>query len=136
MKNALGVERSETVKGKVTMGDLTKHFSRSEFACKCGCGFDTVDVDTLALLESIREYFMSPVTITSACRCFDHNAAVGGAKRSQHIYGRAVDIKIAGVSPIEISGFAETLIPDNGGIGIYENFCHLDTRAAKARWNG
>ncbi len=118
------------------MGDLTRHFSRSEFACKCGCGFDTVDVDTLALLESIREHFMSPVTITSACRCADHNAAVGGAKHSQHVYGRAADIKVTGVSPLEISWFAESLIPDSGGIGVYQNFCHLDTRTAKARWNG
>ena len=26
------------------MGDLTKNFSRSEFACKCGCGFDDIDL--------------------------------------------------------------------------------------------
>ena len=26
------------------MGDLSENFSRSEFECKCGCGFATVDV--------------------------------------------------------------------------------------------
>lgn len=122
--------------GDEPVGDLTENFSRSEFACKCGCGFNTVDVDTLALLEAIREYFGKPVVITSACRCANHNSSVGGAKNSQHVYGRATDIKIPGVSPIEISWFAETLIPDSGGIGVYESFCHLDTRTNKARWNG
>ena len=30
------------------------------------------------------------------------------------------------------------LMPDHGGIGIYEKkgFCHVDVRAKKARWNG
>lgn len=118
------------------MGDLSEHFSRSEFACKDGCGFDTVDVDTLALLEEIRDHFMSPVVITSACRCPEHNRAEGGAKNSQHLMGRAADIKIKGVAPIEIAEFAETLMPHSGGIGIYTGFCHVDTRTGKARWNG
>lgn len=26
------------------MGDLTKNFNRFEFACKCGCGFDDIEL--------------------------------------------------------------------------------------------
>ena len=40
------------------------------------------------------------------------------------------------LSPKEIAEFAETLMPDTGGIGIYDNFCHIDVRVVKSRWNG
>jgi len=39
------------------MGDISPWFNRAEFACNCGCGFDTVDSDTLTVLEEVREYF-------------------------------------------------------------------------------
>jgi len=121
------------------MGDLTEHFSRAEFACRCSnCNFDTVDVDTLALLEEIREWAMVAVVINSACRCATWNEMVGGAKTSQHLYGRAVDIRIEGKTPDEVAKFVDKLMPDSGGIGIYtdQNFTHIDTRTGKARWRG
>lgn len=119
------------------MGDLTKHFNRAEFRCKCSqCGFDTVDVDTLALLEECREHFQAQLKINSGCRCAAYNTAVGGTKNSQHVYGRAVDIVVKGRSPEEVAAFIETLIPHSGGIGIYSNFVHVDTRTGKARWRG
>ena len=73
------------------MAQLSQYFKRSEFACKCGCGFDTVDSILLETLEAVRLHFKVPVTITSGCRCLAHNAAVGGAKASQHTLGRASD---------------------------------------------
>ena len=48
---------------------LNKYFHRSEFACKCGCGFDTVDTELLKVLTRLRVRFNKPVKITSACRC-------------------------------------------------------------------
>jgi len=121
------------------MGDLTENFSRVEFECRCSnCNFDTVDVDTLALLEKIREWAMVPVIINSACRCATWNEMVGGAKTSQHVYGRAVDIRIEGKTPDEVAKFVESIMPDSGGIGIYpdQNFTHIDTRTGKGRWRG
>lgn len=121
------------------MGDLTEHFSRREFLCSCGnCDFDTVDVDTLALLEEVREWAMVAVVINSACRCATWNEAVGGSKNSKHVQGRAADIRIEGKTPDEIAEFIEKLMPDSGGIGIYpeNNFIHIDTRIGKGRWRG
>ena len=39
-------------------------------------------------------YKRQPVTITSAYRTPAHNAKAGGAKFSQHLYGRAADIRV------------------------------------------
>lgn len=116
------------------MGDISRHFNRSEFACKCECGFDTVDVATLKILEEIRRHFNSPITPTSGCRCETYNKTVGGKKNSQHLRGRAADIQVEGHSTIEIKEYAEYIMPDWGGIGLYKTFVHIDTRTSKARW--
>jgi uncharacterized protein YcbK (DUF882 family) len=117
------------------MGDLSTHFSRSEFKCKCSqCDFDTVDAGLLLMLEKIRVHFNRPITINSACRCARHNFAVGGGKTSQHLYGRAADITVDGIEPRIVANYAEALNP--GGLGHYSTFTHIDSRNGTARWNG
>ena len=116
------------------MGDISENFNRSEFACKCNCGFDTVDTATLKILENIRKHFNAPVEVTSGCRCESYNKAVGGKKHSQHLRGRAADIQVEGHSPIAVKEYAEYIMPDWGGIGLYNTFTHIDTRSGKARW--
>ena len=117
------------------MGDLSAHFNREEFLCKCGdCGFDTVDAKLLEMLEAVRELF-GPVTITSGCRCKAHNSAVGGSTRSQHLLGRAADIVVHGVAPWIIAEFCiEMGFP---GVGTYGSWVHIDSRSGdNARWTG
>lgn len=115
------------------MGNISAHFNREEFACQCGCGFDTIDALTLEAVEAIRVYFEAPLTINSANRCVTHNASVGGAKSSQHLYSRACDIVIKGVEPSVVADYAESL---GLSVGRYNSFTHLDTRSGgPARWN-
>jgi len=115
----------------------SKYFSRSEFTCKCGCGFDTVDAELLAILDVVREHFATPVYITSGCRCLNYNLKVRGSQDSQHIKGRAADIYIKTVSPEIIQSFLEGRYPDRFGIGRYKTFTHIDTRTGPpARWRG
>lgn len=118
------------------MGDIAKHFDRSEFACQCGCGLDTVDSELLDLLQHIRASFDVPVTINSGCRCEEHNAAVGGSENSQHLIGRAADIVVQGASPLAVQRWFERQYPRRYGLGKYADFTHIDSRAGKARWNG
>lgn len=114
---------------------LSKNFKRSEFACRCGCGLDTVDVELVSVLEYIREYFNKPVIITSGNRCVSYNVKVGGAKSSQHIFGKAADIFIKGVDPTTIYNFANSSWPFKYGIGNGNTFTHIDVRPQPARWN-
>ena len=112
---------------------------------RCRDGTDTIMADEVltVVLQCIREHFGKAVTITSGYRTPAHNAAVGGAKSSQHLLGRAADIRVQGVSVEDIAAYAERLMPDWGGIGRYPvkagraaGWVHLDTRAEKARWRG
>lgn len=119
---------------------VTPHFTVGEFACKCGCTM-TPDIfqkvkQLAPLLEKIRAHFGGkPVHIHSGYRCPRHNKAVGGATRSQHLYGTATDISIPGVTPKQIATFAATL-PEIGGIGTYDTFTHVDTRKGRVTWVG
>jgi uncharacterized protein YcbK (DUF882 family) len=117
------------------MGDLSENFSRSEFACGCSCGMDTCDSELLRWLEIIREHFCSPVRVTSGFRCNPHNTSVGGGANSQHLYGRAADITVDGVDPLEVAQFAEHIgVP---GVGTYAGWVHIDSRShAVSRWAG
>lgn len=127
------------VKTEEPTWDSIKHFERREFKCKCGkCGGFPVEPswDLIAILEKIRDHFGSPVRVNSGVRCAYHNTAVGGAKSSQHLYGTASDIRVDGVSPTEVASYAETLLQNTGGIGIYSTFTHIDVRSVKSRWNG
>lgn len=110
---------------------------------RCRDGSDTVMVDEalMLLLQCIREHFGKAVTITSGYRTAAHNAAVGGAKSSQHLLGRAADIQVAGVSVEDVAAYAESLLPGWGGVGRYpvkagraKGWVHVDTRAKKSRW--
>ena len=114
------------------MGDLSNNFSRHEFTCKCGCGFDTVDTELIAVLQKLRDYFHRPIRINSGCRCEKHNAASGGVSGSQHTLGRAADIVVDGVPPEIVQYRADQIMKDHGGIIVYDNFVHIDTRSKKA----
>jgi len=116
------------------MGDLSKNFNRSEFACQCHCGMDTVDAVLLEILQSIRDEF-GPVVITSANRCEAHNDKEGGSKNSQHLKSRAADIKVHSASPDEVAAFVGEKYP-NTGVGVYSTFTHIDSRGVRARWIG
>ena len=78
------------------MGDLSRNFSRSEFACP-HCAEVEIDPLLVATIQRIRDK-AGPVVVTSGYRCPVHNEAVGGVNNSQHIYGRAADIYVPGMS--------------------------------------
>ena len=114
---------------------LSTNFRVKEFACTDGSDPIFIDTELVTVLQKIRDHFAKPVTITSAYRTPSRNKEVGGTTYSQHLYGKAADIKISGVSPKKVADYAETLL-DNGGIGIYNTFTHIDVRSTKSRWQG
>ena len=74
------------------MANDTKNFKVSEFACKCGCGFQDIDQRLINMCQEIRDKLGVAVKINSGCRCAKHNTKVGGVKNSTHTRGLAADI--------------------------------------------
>lgn len=115
---------------------ISKHFSRDEFKCSCGCGFDTVDVELVSVLEQVRREFGWPVIINSGCRCEKCNAAVGGSARSKHMKGKAADIRVNGVEADTVADYLEATYPDKYGIGRYNGRTHIDVDGGlPRRWD-
>lgn len=115
---------------------ISKNFRVREFRCQDGSDVVFIESDLVDILQKIRDHFGKAVTITSAFRTASHNKKVGGATYSQHLYGKAADIKVSGVAANVVADFAETLMPSTGGVGRYSTFTHVDVRKVKSRWNG
>lgn len=114
---------------------LSKNFKVSEF--KCNDGSDTVLISDklVGLLQKIRDHFGAAVTINSAYRTESYNKKIGGATKSQHVNGTAADIVVKGATPLEVAQYVEHIMPDSGGIGVYQSFTHVDVRANRSRWD-
>lgn len=88
-----------------------------------------MDPVLVCLLESLRARVGRPLVIVSGYRCPVHNRRVGGAPRSFHVLGQAVDIPrgYATEADAEAVGFL--------GIGLAGRWAtHLDIRSSRARW--
>jgi len=117
------------------MGDLSPHFSRKEFECRC-CGRLVLDDNLLVGLEALRKLAGVPVVINAGYRCRQHNQEVGGVPNSEHTRELAADIRLPGLSlqrmyelALEVPQFSR------GGIGAYDgDFLHVDVRDHRARW--
>jgi len=114
---------------------LSNNFTVSEFACKDGSDKVLIDTDLVDVLQKIRDHFGKPVKINSAYRTVSWNAKQGGSSSSYHCKGMAADIKIEGVSAVEIAYFAQTV---TNGVGAYyygtSDFVHVDTRPTVKHW--
>lgn len=120
---------------------LSPAFKVREFRCRDGSDAIMIDQTLVVLLQAIREHFGKPVTITSGYRTAAHNTAVGGAKSSLHLLGRAADIQVQDTDPLAVAAYAESLMPGWGGVGRYpvkpgraRGWVHVDTRPNKSRW--
>lgn len=115
---------------------LTKNFVVSEFACKDGTDKVLIAEKLPMVLQFIRARVNRSVTINSAYRTEKHNKSVGGASNSQHLLGYAADIKVVGYKPQTLANIAREIMPDWGGVGIYDWGIHVDVRDSKSDWRG
>ena len=122
--------KSKIQKGKVKMATDTKNFKVSEFACKCGCGFNKIDQRVMNMAQTIRDELGVPVRVNSGCRCEKHNASVGGVKGSKHTKGFAADLScsLGSVKMFETVKklHSEGKLPDLDYCIRYKNFIHID----------
>ncbi|HET6628565.1 MAG TPA: DUF882 domain-containing protein [Woeseiaceae bacterium] len=100
----------------------------------------TIDPELLDLLYELRETLGSDGTfeVISAYRSPKTNAMLrkrgsGVARNSQHLAGKAIDVRLRDVSLVRLRDAAIAM--ERGGVGYYEasNFVHLDTGRVR-RW--
>jgi hypothetical protein len=87
-----------------------KELTKSDTATRLGLD-NTPDDEALEnlktlcemVLQPVREHFGKSVTVNSAYRSPESNAAVGGSKTSDHCKGMAADIEIVGVANADLA---------------------------------
>ncbi len=122
---------------------LTKNFTQREFKSKDGATMPEevlCNIKDLAdNLQVLRDFLGEPVRINSAYRSPAHNKSIGGSKNSQHLIGKASDIRVRDIETKDLYLIIESLIIDGkmteGGLGLYNTFVHYDIRGNKARWD-
>jgi len=113
-------------RGEEAYGHGTQHLSSTTTAVKN---------DAAAALENVGV----PLRVTSEYRSPEHNAAVGGARGSQHLHGNAIDVSLTGLNPDQQKAVVSQFLSDPrvGGFGFYprSNSIHVDVRQGdRAAW--
>lgn len=80
-------------------------------------------------LQKLRDKLNRPIVINSGYRTEAKNRAVGGVPNSQHLSGKAADVRLTNAEQKQLR-LSETW---NGGYGRGNNYCHLDI-GEKRRW--
>lgn len=121
----------------------SSHLSWDELACKDGMPYPeqwrtTRAVALARAFEALREEVGRPLVILSAYRTPSHNQRIGGARFSQHVEGRALDLRPPSTwTPKRLANLARH-IPSIRGLGLYSTFVHIDVRPSDRLvvWNG
>ena len=95
--------------------------------------FNGMTPEALAAWERLTNEYGQPLNVLSAYRDPDRNAAVGGAKGSQHLHGNAFDVDVANLSEAErIALIQQARAAGFQGVGVYENSLHFDVGPERA----
>jgi hypothetical protein len=92
------------------------------WAANSGC----LNSSLRAVIHQVASAF-GPVTVNSTCRSRRHNSRVGGAHRSHHLSGNAVDFRVQGAGARSVYAFLRNHA-SVGGLKLYRRgFFHIDT---------
>ena len=107
------------------MSDL-RYFSKSEFTMGGENVYHMMDDIFLATLDTLRHNAGILMTITSSYRSPEYNASVGGASKSMHLQGRAVDIACSDSHDRMI--IIKEALELGLTVGVASSFLHIDDR--------
>ena len=115
------------------MGDLSEHYNKKDFICKCSdCKGEEyrIHLGLVGALEFMGAYFKKIPQVLAGFWCEEYNEKVNGGRKSSHIQGKAVHFRIEGIPLNEVFKYVEANLPEAKGIGYYpdDNFIHIDSR--------
>ncbi|APJ03950.1 D-Ala-D-Ala carboxypeptidase family metallohydrolase [Silvanigrella aquatica] len=88
------------------------------------------------LLEPLREMLQEKIIILSGFRSFELNKKVGGVSNSQHLEGKAADIKVAGMNNFQLYEYIKDKFDFDQLILEYYNKNNLHAGWVHVSWNG
>lgn len=114
------------------VGIATRYFTGTEDANGVDVFGELVKVARLA--DVLRCRYGGPLTVLNALRPTAYNSRVTKAKRSQHIYGRAMDLTCSDMPRLRAVAYDMFNAREIGGFGAYRGNIHIDTRKIPRKW--
>ena len=103
-----------------------KHFKEEEFMMGGENVFHKMDQDLLNMLDNLRELCDFPLSINSSYRSPEYNKSIGGASRSKHMEGIAVDLACTDSKKRAI--ITMNALDLGFTVGVAKTFIHVDNR--------
>lgn len=123
---------------KFSTDRVHKYFGIREFDCPCeyeSCVFTFLNMILVNRLVEMRKHIGRPISINSGYRCFKHQSDLvltfNNVKISQHLYGHAADLRVEGLSGVELEKIAR--LYKFRAVGVGKHFIHVDLRNDKER---
>lgn len=89
--------------------------------------------EVLTRFQQLQNSFGASVPVVSGFRDPERNAQAGGAKKSRHIQGDALDLDVSNLSTEQrVDLIRKARAAGFAGIGVYPNSIHIDTGAPRA----
>ena len=111
---------------------IDRFFYLDEFQCPC-CLCVKLHLILLKKLSALRQAIDRPLIINSGYRCKKYNDQVDGVPGSYHLFGLAADVTVASMKMTDLLKYAQSI--HFNGIGLYDNFLHLDIRPIPEFWD-
>jgi flagellar protein FlgJ len=124
--------REEPVSENFTVGELSQSGGKYSDESR-------IERRLVVCLQAIRDKVDQPVWVRSAYRSYWRNLGVYKELRkpatdSQHIAGKASDIKVEGMTGLELAKVAVDACGHNVAVGIGLEFAHIDVRGDFRAW--
>lgn len=120
---------------------LSTSFTVGELAFSGGRHFDKARIDPqlVRCLQKLRHHVGKAVRVTSGYRPYLYNVDLYKKRdkkptKSRHSSGQGADVKIAGMTGLEIAKAAIDACGTEIGVGIGGNYAHIDVRGKWAYW--
>ena len=126
-----GIKRgAKPAKGRVRMASvigLSRFNPKSLKTQTSNVDVSCIRPEVIRFVKIIERHYGRPAIVTSGYRSPSRNRRAGGARNSMHIYCKAVDIQVKGVSKWDLAKYIRS-IPGRGGVGTYcyTKSVHLD----------
>jgi len=125
--------RSTLLSPSFTVGELARSGGKTFHMAR-------IDPELVRCLQQLHDYVGKPVHVTSGYRPYAYNEELyrqtykKDPTKSRHSSGQAADVRIAGMSGMEIAKAAIDAYGPNIGVGIAGTWAHLDVRGKWAKW--
>jgi metacaspase-1 len=112
---------------------VSTNFQVSEFLDDQNSHYARISPELVEKLQGIRDK-AGAINVKSGYRYPSLNADVGGASRSRHISGEAVEIYSNTLSPLELAEIALQVMGCDIGLGLGPDYIGVDVRGTSATW--